>query len=224
MPLRTAEAFILRTYPLKESDKIVSFFTREWGKRRGVARAASRPKSKFGSMLEPLSQVRVQYFEREGKDLCNLDHCELVASMVETAGRDLLHSVAIAVMVEVADRMLPESEASDATFRLLQAVTSNMREGSREGAWLALTYYLYWMVRLGGYLPQFSLSPAAAALTETMAKSALNAVPAAQAAVCAAAAGHELRDRLRGAIEEHLEAGLKSWALLAGLAGREGPA
>lgn len=215
MPLRAAEAFILRTHPLKESDKIVSFFTREWGKRRGVARAASRPKSKFGSMLEPLSRVRVQYFEREGKDLCALDRCEMVASMVETAGRSLLSSVAIALMVEVADRMLPENEVNDPAFRLLAATTEGLR--ARESAWLPLTYYLYWMVRLGGFLPQLTLSPAATTLADALSRQGLGALGQDEAAACAAAPGRELRAQLKADLEGHLEAALRSWPMLAGL-------
>ncbi|MGH9395056.1 MAG: DNA repair protein RecO [Terriglobales bacterium] len=217
MPLRVADAFILRTYPLKESDKIVSFFTREWGKRRGVARAASRPKSKFGSTLEPLSLVRVQYFEREGKDLSNLDHCELLASMVEATGKDLEHAVAVSVMVEVADRMLPEHEVSDSNFRLLQAVTEGLRSEPDKSAWLPLTYYLYWMVRLGGFLPELPLTPAATALAEAISRHALPNLPAEAAAVAAGSAGCELRARLRVCLEGHLEAPLRTWPMLAGL-------
>ncbi|MDW8356047.1 MAG: recombination protein O N-terminal domain-containing protein, partial [Bryobacterales bacterium] len=38
MPARVSEALILRTYPFQEADLIVSFFTRDQGKLRGVAR------------------------------------------------------------------------------------------------------------------------------------------------------------------------------------------
>ena len=49
MPARVSETFVLRTYPFREADLIVSFFTRDQGKMRGVARRARRPKSPFGS-------------------------------------------------------------------------------------------------------------------------------------------------------------------------------
>ena len=72
MPARVSESFVLRTYPFRESDLIVSFFTREQGKLRGVARRARRPKSSFGSGLERLSHVRMAYFQRENAELVNL--------------------------------------------------------------------------------------------------------------------------------------------------------
>lgn len=220
MPLRTAEAFILRTYPLKESDKIVSFFTREHGKCRGVARGARRPKSKFGSMLEPLSQVHVQYFERESKDLANLDHCELIESMVASSAADLLHSVTVSLMVEVADRMLPDHEANDAVYRLFLAVLPAVRAADEPSVWLPLTYYLFWMVRLGGFLPSFADTEFAAEVRElaaVIATQALAALPPRALVLAQAAAGRQLRQKLKWCLEDHIEARLHAWPMLASL-------
>ena len=224
MPLRTGEAYILRTYALKESDKIVSFFTREWGKCRGVARGARRPKSRFGASLEPLSRVQVQFFERENRELVALDHCELLDSMwagVASEGSDLLQSVSVSVMVEVAERMLPDREINDAAYRLLGAVVPAMPPGG--SPWLPLTYYLYWMVRLGGFLPPWSrgasgpeLGPEALALAGALQRRPVSGL-ADCADAAAAAEGRELRRVLRWCIEDHLEAGLRSWSLLASL-------
>src|SRR4029450_9084677 len=78
LPSRVSEALVLRTYPLKEADLIVSFLARDQGKLRGVAKRARRPKSAFGSGLERLSHVRMAYFQRENRELVNLDSCELI--------------------------------------------------------------------------------------------------------------------------------------------------
>src|SRR2546430_8510340 len=75
---RVSEALVLRTYPLKESDLIVSFLTRDQGKLRGVAKRARRPKSAFGAGLGRVSYVRVRYFQRENREPVNLDSCEIV--------------------------------------------------------------------------------------------------------------------------------------------------
>lgn len=216
MPLYNDEAFVLRTYALKESDRIVSFFTRTGGKRRGVARGARRPKSKFGAALEPLTQVRIQYFEREGRELGNIDHCELIASPLASGVPDLLNSVAASVMVEVAERLLPDHEVNDAVFRLLAAASAHLRASQGEAAWLALTYYLFWMVRLGGFLPELDLSPEAQVLAQAMARQPLSAL---EPAAAGGAAGRELRQKLKRCLEDHIESGLKSWTMLVSLEG-----
>lgn len=151
MPARVADAIILRTYPLREADRIVSFFTRQFGKCRGVGRGARRATSAFGAALEPLTQVNVAFFEPTNRDLVSIDRCEVVASMLATHASDYAHSVILGYIAEIADRLLPEHEVNDAVFRLLVTVLKALRDGAPP--WLPLLYDLYWMVRLEGFLP-----------------------------------------------------------------------
>src|SRR5712692_2234414 len=118
MPLRESEAIVLRTYPLGEGDRIVSFLDRGAGRLRGVARGARHPKSRFGSTLEPLSHIRIWYFERETRELVRINQCELLESFLE-AQRDYACGVALALVSEVTEAVLPEREPADASFRLV---------------------------------------------------------------------------------------------------------
>lgn len=154
MPSRQADAIILRTYPLRESDRIVSFFTRQFGKCRGVGRGARRPNSGFGAAFEPLTQVRVTFFERPNRDLVSIDRCEVVRSMIAAHGADYAQAVILGYIAELADRLLPEHQVNDAVFRLLVVVLDAMHAGAPP--WLALLYDLYWMVRLEGFLPDLA--------------------------------------------------------------------
>src|SRR5438552_3787006 len=52
--LKQSEAIVLRTYPLREADLLVTLFTRAEGKLRGVAKSAKKSKRRFGGSLEPL--------------------------------------------------------------------------------------------------------------------------------------------------------------------------
>src|SRR5215470_8641556 len=63
--LKQSEAIVLRSYPLREADLLVTLFTRAEGKLRGVAKAAKRSKKRFGGALEPLTYVRLYYDDRE---------------------------------------------------------------------------------------------------------------------------------------------------------------
>lgn len=154
MPARVSEALVLRTYPLKEADLVVSFLTRDQGKLRGVAKRARRPKSPFGAGLERLSYVRMGYFQRETRELVNLDSCELIRSQFDLVS-DYWASLALDFFAEVAEQMLPAAEPSEKFFRLLLAVLAYLRGAGRtEGAWRAVTYFSLWAVRLSGWLPE----------------------------------------------------------------------
>jgi DNA repair protein RecO (recombination protein O) len=158
VPKRVSEAVVLRTYPLREADLVVSFFTRDCGKLRGVARRARRPKSPFGAGLERLSHVRFSYYQRETRELVNLDACDLIRSQFDLVS-DYRASIALDYIAEVADQLLPPEESNEKFFRLLLAVLDSFRDprppapGSRPPIWRGLTYFSLWAVRLSGWLP-----------------------------------------------------------------------
>jgi DNA repair protein RecO (recombination protein O) len=151
-----SEAFVLRTYPLKEADLVVSFLTRDQGKLRGVARRARRPKSPFGSGLERLSHVRMSYFQRENRELVNLDSCDLLVSQFRLMS-DYRAGVALDYFAEVTDQLLPPGEPNDRFFRLLMTVLEHMRAAEKGSVWRAATYFSLWAVRLSGWLPDLNV-------------------------------------------------------------------
>src|ERR1019366_9193646 len=51
------EAIVLRTWPFQEADLLVSLFTREQGRVKGVARHALRSRRRFGGALEMVAEV-----------------------------------------------------------------------------------------------------------------------------------------------------------------------
>ena len=83
MPLKESEAIVLRTFPLGEGDRLVSFLDRQSGRVRGVARGARLTKSRFGSTLEMLAYIRIWYFERETRELVRINQCELIESFMD---------------------------------------------------------------------------------------------------------------------------------------------
>ncbi len=149
MPARETEAIILKTFPLGEADRLVSFFGRTSGRIRGVAGGARRLKNRYGSSLELLSHVQIWYVEKETRDLVRIQQCELLESF-HKAQSDYALSTGLAVVSEIAERVLPEQEVADSMFRLLLLTA---REVERRGDWnLPLAYFAFWTVKLGGWL------------------------------------------------------------------------
>ena len=152
MPLKESEAIVLRTYPLREADLLVTLFTRLEGKVRGVARSAKKSQRRFGGALEPLTYVRAYYEDREGQELARLDSCDVLESPLATEV-SYPRAVALGHVAEVLDELLPDREANDAVFRLALSVLGGLRGPY---IWMPLTYFELWMTRLMGYLPEFS--------------------------------------------------------------------
>jgi DNA repair protein RecO (recombination protein O) len=152
MPLRETEAIVLRTYRLGEADKIASLFTRQLGRLRAVAAGARRPKSRYGSSLEPMSYIRLWVFERENRDLLRINSAEVVESFFDMQ-KDYRVQVAAQYVAEVAERFLPEREVNERAFRLVVAVLRSLKRSGEITR--PLLYFDYWILRLAGILPEF---------------------------------------------------------------------
>jgi DNA repair protein RecO (recombination protein O) len=150
MPLKDSEAVVLRSYPLREADLLVTFFTRAEGKVRGVARSAKKSKRRFGGALEPLTYVKLYYEDRERQDLARIDSCEILESPL-TAVVDYPRAVGLGHVAELLDELLPDREANDTIFRLTVSVLRSLRAGA---IWMPLTYFELWVTRLAGFLPE----------------------------------------------------------------------
>jgi DNA repair protein RecO (recombination protein O) len=152
MALRETEAIVLRTYPLREADLLVTLFTRVEGKVRGVARSAKKSKRRFGGALEPLTYVRAFYDVRERQELARLDACEVIESPLASEV-SYPRAVALGHIAELLDELLPDHEANDAIFRLTLSVLHVLTGAD---IWMPITYFELWLTRLVGFLPELT--------------------------------------------------------------------
>jgi DNA repair protein RecO (recombination protein O) len=149
MTVRQCEAVVLRTWPVHEADQIVSLFTRDNGKIKGVAKSAARSRRRFGGALEPMTHVRAHYAEKPSQELVRLDSFEILHSPLAEPV-DYARATALAFFAEVLEQTLPDHDPHDAVFRLLLSVLEQTRV---DHIWMPITYFALWTTRLLGWLP-----------------------------------------------------------------------
>ena len=149
MPVLTSESVVLRTWPVHEADLIVSFFTRDYGKLRGVAKSALKSRKRFGGALEPMTLARAWFADRPKQELARLDQLEILRSPLATPV-DPTRLAVLSFFAEVIDEALPEHDPQETVFRLLVSV---LEQTTVEQTWMPLTYFQLWMTRLMGLLP-----------------------------------------------------------------------
>ena len=147
MQLQSAEAIVLDVVDLHDYDRIVTFLTRSYGKKRGVARGARRKHSRFAGQLLPLAKVKATWFEKEHSDLARLSSVDL-----ERSARRLQSDLeGILLGSYLADHMLEfaqENETSDHYYRLLDSTLEALLAGVDRS--LATRYFEAWVLRLAG--------------------------------------------------------------------------
>src|ERR1039458_2577402 len=157
MSVLTSEAVVLRTWPVHEADLLVSFFTRDYGRLKGMAKAALRSRKRFGGALEPMTLARAWFVERPRQELVRLDQLEILRSPL-SAPVDQTRMAVLSFYIEVIDEALPVRDPQATVFRLLASVLEQTSASKSEivQPWMALTYFSLWMTRLMGLLPDIA--------------------------------------------------------------------
>ena len=148
----SSDALILRTWPVNEADLVVSFFTRDYGKVKGVAKAALKSRKRFGGALEPMTLARAFFVERPRQELVRLDQLEIIRSPL-SAPVDQARLTVLSLFAEVLEEALPEHDPQETVFRLIVSV---LEQTTVEQPWMPLTYFELWMTRLMGLLPDIA--------------------------------------------------------------------
>ncbi|MFQ5681771.1 MAG: DNA repair protein RecO [Candidatus Binatia bacterium] len=143
-------AIVLRSRPFGESDKIVSFFTQDYGKVTGIAKGAKRSRKRFVNSLEPFSLVNLYFYNSLHGSLAFVHACNLVQAFndLSTSLEKVAHA---SYIVEITEALSSEREENRLIFEHLKQALSLVEA---EGPSLPfLTYFELKLLKLAGYEP-----------------------------------------------------------------------
>jgi DNA repair protein RecO (recombination protein O) len=153
MPLFTTNAIVIRSLNYSESDKIVTFFTRDFGKLKGIAKGARRSKKRFQNALSLFSHLRLIFFDKEGLSLVRAESCDILHSFPRIR-EDLRKILYGNYYLELVNEMAEEREASREAFELLLCFLSNLETMAPQEEQLRL--FEIRMLSLFGYRPNMT--------------------------------------------------------------------
>jgi DNA repair protein RecO (recombination protein O) len=138
MALHKTQALVIGRRGLGESDRLVEFYARDFGKLRGVARSARRPRSRFGSALEPFTLGELIFFDTGRSELVRVDHFDILHPF--RALRESLDRLGRAAwMVECVARLSADRDPHAALFRVLVRALGAIESSSRP-AWVSVCF------------------------------------------------------------------------------------
>src|SRR5512134_3647864 len=131
MPLYTTNAIVIHSFHYGESDKIVTFFTKDFGKIKGIAKGARRSRRRFQNALDLFSHLRLIFFDREGIGLVRAEGCDILSpfSHIREDLRKILYGN---YFLELLNEMTGEREAHREAFELLLIFLSTLNESKPE--------------------------------------------------------------------------------------------
>ena len=149
--LYKTEGIVLKSMEYEEADKIVTIYTKDYGKITAIAKGVRKTKSKFGSSLEILTHSIFLFYK--GRNIDIVSQAEILESFFSTS-KEVIKFAFAANCVEVVNRLTEEREINIGLFNLLKEVLHYLRE-SNDPKLLTLSFKWQTMSILG-YRPSLN--------------------------------------------------------------------
>lgn len=149
MPQGQTRAFVLRTSPLNEQDKLVELLSMDRGIIKAIAPGSQKAKNRFGSLLELFTEGEFFYYWKENKEMVTLSKGELLQSYFETTSQaDKIFY--IYVIAEILLKFTPHHSRDKRIYRLVASSLKAAKAGRpiRE----ILLYFMVWILRIEGFM------------------------------------------------------------------------
>ena len=126
MILKT-EAIVLKSFDFRETSRIATFFTKEYGKVSGVLKGIRTDHRKFGSSVDRFSVNDIVYYRYRNSDLHLISHCDL-REFFYIVRQDLKKSVAASYILELVNLVMPTEEKNDLVYALMVNFLNDLQQ------------------------------------------------------------------------------------------------
>ncbi len=153
MPQFKTSAIVIKTLDYGESDRILTFYTADFGKIKGIAKGAKRSRRRFSNALELFTFSRLIFFDKRESGLVRIEGCDIVDTF--PAIREDVRKIAFGCyLAELVDAMTAEREPNSHLFSMVRTFLSLLSEGQAEAQ--ILRVFEIRLLSLLGYRPELS--------------------------------------------------------------------
>lgn len=153
MALCKTEAIVLRTHNYSESSKIVSLYTKRFGKCKVIAKGARRPNSRLRGHLETATHIRIVFYKKDGRELHTLSQSEIMTTFHDMQF-DPERFAYVNALCELLDRLTPLEVESRTVFTLILESLKMIQKARAEDLNLLLWFFELRLLSLLGFRPE----------------------------------------------------------------------
>jgi DNA repair protein RecO (recombination protein O) len=153
MSIEKIEAVVMRSFPLRETSRIVHLLSAERGRIHVVVKGARGPRNRFGAALEPFTRIGAVIYYRPERDLQFLSQAEILTRRSSLAAS--LHRFAYAsAVIELADQALAGEEPVKPIYSLVDDSLETLARIPEAQVRLAFMAYVARLLSALGYRPE----------------------------------------------------------------------
>src|SRR3989338_9116207 len=126
MILKT-QAIVLKSFDFRETSRIATFFTKEYGRVSGILKGIRKDPKKFGSSLERFSVNDIVYYQYRNSDLHLVSQCDM-RNFFYPVRQDLKKSIAAHYILELVNMIMPTEEKNTKVYQLMLDFLSDLEK------------------------------------------------------------------------------------------------
>jgi len=147
-----SEGIVLKTYDFRETSRIITFFSKDFGRLKLLAKGIKKPGSRFGASLELFTHSSVIFYKRETKEIYTVSDSQIIHSF-DRLRCNLTCFAEASNILNFLSGTTPAEEPHTQLFRLsLSALRLIENRPERVFVW----GYLIKALALLGYSPEFT--------------------------------------------------------------------
>lgn len=128
--LSKTEAIVLRAMRYRETSKIVTLYTKRFGKLNVIAKGAMLTTSKFGASLEPMSYILAVLYKKETRELQFLSQADMIKPFLRLYSDHNKSAIGLSIC-EIVYRLIKFEEENQKIFKLLLNVLDKLNDAKR---------------------------------------------------------------------------------------------
>ena len=151
--IEKTSAVVLKSMKYRDTSKIVTLYTRRFGRLSCLAKGARQLTSKFGASLEPMTESEIVFYKSEGRDLHLLSQSSTLRPFKKLHSQGEKIAIGFSVL-ELVNRLAHEQEEHQALYALLIDALEALEHSERNFVNILYAFELRFSA-LHGFAPSF---------------------------------------------------------------------
>lgn len=118
MAIHTTDAIVLKKQDIRETSLLVSFYTRDFGKIKGLIKGVRGPRGSLGYQVQVFSLNKIVFYDSKRSAVHTISQCDLI-DFFESVREDILETGYACYLIELVDALTTEEDRGERIFALL---------------------------------------------------------------------------------------------------------
>ncbi len=142
------EALVLSKLNYGDTSSIVALFTKDYGRLSAIIKGSRGPKSKIGSIADPLNHLQVILYKKDTREIQILSSADIIShfSRIKEDLEKLKYSYAI---LELVKKLIPEHEVNERLFNGLSRIFYLFENSEEHPKILFSRFFMFFLTELG---------------------------------------------------------------------------